>query len=100
MSKRDAPVAIISMAQQARPKVMGHMLDSRAQLMACSSDVVMTLSSKRPSSQPMTESPDLTSRHAESSEAVNQCPGSPSVATGGPPVAGPRQAGRLSLRDA
>src|SRR5271169_480672 len=65
MSKRDAPVAIISMAQQARPKVMGHMLDSRAQLMACSSDVVMTLSSNRPSSQPMTEPPDLTSRHAD-----------------------------------
>src|SRR5262249_55478198 len=41
------------MAQHARPKVMGHMLDSRAQLIACSSDVVMTISSKRPSSQPM-----------------------------------------------
>src|SRR2546421_13117567 len=53
MSKRDAPVAIISMAQQAKPKVIGHMLDSRAQLIACSSEVVMTLSSKRPCSQPI-----------------------------------------------
>src|SRR5215470_180790 len=53
MSKREAPVAIISMAQQARPNVMGHMLDSRAQLIACSSVVVITLSSKRPSSQPI-----------------------------------------------
>ena len=41
------------MAQQARPNVIGHMLDSRAQLMACSSDVVMTLSSNRPSSHPI-----------------------------------------------
>src|SRR5262245_24311889 len=41
------------MAQQARPKVIGHMLDSRAQLIACSSVVVTTLSSNRPSSQPM-----------------------------------------------
>src|SRR5262245_10319173 len=41
------------MAQQARPNVMGHMLDSRPQLMACSSVVVMTLSSNRPSSQPI-----------------------------------------------
>src|SRR5439155_11049342 len=58
MSKRDAPVAIISMAQQARPKVIGHMLDSRAQLMACSSDVAMTLSSRKtPSSQPMSYPP-------------------------------------------
>src|SRR5436309_13371728 len=55
MSKRLAPVAIISIAQQARPKVIGHMLDCRAQLIACSSDVVMTLSSNRPSSQPMGE---------------------------------------------
>src|SRR5712692_4333884 len=54
MSKREAPVAIISMAQQARPKVIGHMLDSRAQLIACSSDVVMTFSSlKTPSSHPI-----------------------------------------------
>src|SRR6516225_9450082 len=53
MSYREAPVAIISMAQQASPNVIGHMLDSRAQLIACSSDVVMTLSSKRPSSKPI-----------------------------------------------
>src|SRR6185369_3829838 len=53
MSKRDAPLAIISMAQHARPNVIGHMLDSRAQLIACSSVVVMTLSSNRPSSQPI-----------------------------------------------
>src|SRR5260370_448997 len=53
MSKREAPVAIISMAQQARPNVIGHMLDSRAQLIACSSDVVMTLSSNRPSNHPI-----------------------------------------------
>src|SRR2546430_1162061 len=53
MSKRLAPVAIISIAQQAKPKVIGHMLDSRAQLIACSSEVVMTLSSNRPSSQPI-----------------------------------------------
>src|SRR5436190_21482085 len=32
---------------------MGHMLDSRAQLMACSTVVVMKLSSKRPSNQPL-----------------------------------------------
>src|SRR3954468_11330133 len=58
MSKREAPVAIISMAQQARPNVIGHMLDSRAQLTACSSVVVMTASSlKNPSSQPMLYAP-------------------------------------------
>src|SRR6185295_19153879 len=32
MSKREAPVAIISIAQQARPKVIGHRADLRAQL--------------------------------------------------------------------
>src|SRR5205823_6443468 len=56
MSKREAPVAIISMAQQARPNVIGHMLDSRAQLIACSSDVVMTFSSlPNPSSHPISQ---------------------------------------------
>src|SRR4051794_13230967 len=45
------------MAQQASPNVIGHMLDSRAQLMACSSEVVMTLSSKRPSSHPIAQAP-------------------------------------------
>ena len=49
MSKRLAPAAIISMAQQARPNVIGQMLDCRAQLIACSTVVVMTFSSKRPS---------------------------------------------------
>src|SRR5262249_19265782 len=66
ISKRDAPVAIISMAQHARPNVIGHMLDSRAQLIACSSDVVMTLSSKRPSSQPIC--------HLERFVFRDQCP--------------------------
>src|SRR5881398_2428621 len=32
MSKREAPVAIISIAQQARPNVIGQMADLRAQL--------------------------------------------------------------------
>jgi hypothetical protein len=32
MSKRPAPVAIISMAQQARPNVIGHSADLRPQL--------------------------------------------------------------------
>jgi len=45
------------MAQQAKPNVIGHMLDSRAQLMACSSEVAMTLngpsSTNAPSSQPI-----------------------------------------------
>src|SRR5262245_6396678 len=42
------------MAQHARPNVIGHMLDSRAQAMPCSSVVTRTFSSlKRPSSQPM-----------------------------------------------
>src|SRR5207249_11174713 len=54
MSKREAPVAISAMAQQARPNVIGHMLDSRAQLTACSSVVVMTFSSlPNPSSHPI-----------------------------------------------
>jgi hypothetical protein len=42
-------VAIISIAQQAKPKVIGQMLDWRAQLMARSMVVVMTPSSNRPS---------------------------------------------------
>jgi len=32
MSNREAPVAIISIAQQANPKVIGHNADLRAQL--------------------------------------------------------------------
>jgi hypothetical protein len=42
-------VAIISIAQQAKPNVSGQMLDWRAQLIACSTVVVMTFSSNRPS---------------------------------------------------
>jgi hypothetical protein len=40
MSKRDAPVAIISIAQQASPKVIGHSADLRAQLNTKSTVVV------------------------------------------------------------
>jgi hypothetical protein len=53
MSYRGAPVAIISMAQQASPNVMGHSDDSRAQLIAASSDVTMNPSSIRPSRSPI-----------------------------------------------
>src|SRR5215831_15747961 len=42
MSNRDAPVAIISIAQHARPNVMGHNADFRAQLKTRSTVVVMT----------------------------------------------------------
>src|SRR2546427_9765541 len=41
MSKRDAPVAIISIAQQARPNVMGQSADLRDQLKTKSTVVVM-----------------------------------------------------------
>ena len=41
-SKREAKVAIISMAQQARPKVTGHTEDFRAQLRKPSATVVTT----------------------------------------------------------
>src|SRR5689334_16131349 len=44
-SLRAAPVAIISMAQQARPKVIGQIDDDRAQLNSFSTVVVMTGSS-------------------------------------------------------
>ncbi len=50
-SKREAPVDIISIAQQAKPKVMGQMEVLRAQLMALSSVVVMTPSSRGPSNR-------------------------------------------------
>src|SRR5947207_15780219 len=56
MSYLEAPVAIISIAQHASPNVIGHMLDSRAQLIACSSVVVMKFSSYRPSNSPMSRS--------------------------------------------
>src|SRR5207248_3058013 len=49
MSKRDAPMAIISMAQQARPKVMDQMEFLRAQLMALSRVVRMSPSGWPPS---------------------------------------------------
>src|SRR5580658_4634612 len=42
MSKREAIIDIISMAQQAKPKLMGQMEFLRAQLMALSSVVVST----------------------------------------------------------
>ena len=41
-SNRDANVAIISIAQQARPKVTGHTDDLRAQLKKLSATVVTT----------------------------------------------------------
>jgi hypothetical protein len=49
MSNRLAPAAIISIAQQAKPKVMGQILDCRAQLMACSTLVIKKFSSMRAS---------------------------------------------------
>src|SRR5438128_392301 len=42
ISNRDAPVAIISIAQQASPKVIGHSADLRAQLKTKSTVVVIT----------------------------------------------------------
>lgn len=44
MSKREALIAIISMAQQAKPKVIGQIEFLRAQLIALSTVVVRTLS--------------------------------------------------------
>src|SRR5687767_1462544 len=46
MSWCAAPTAIISIAQQARPKVIGQMLESLAQLISQSTLVVSTFSSK------------------------------------------------------
>src|SRR5215468_11649624 len=51
ISKREAPVAIISIAQQARPNVIGQRADFRAQLKTKSTDVVMIFFSKRSSFQ-------------------------------------------------
>ena len=45
-SKRAAPAAIISMAQQARPKVMGQTLVALDQLMIFSTLVVMSTCSR------------------------------------------------------
>src|SRR6516225_6037596 len=53
MSYRDADAAIISIAQQARPKPIGQMDDSRAQLSTRSMLVVMKLSSNRWSMSPI-----------------------------------------------
>src|SRR5512138_1185517 len=53
MSKRDADAAIISMAQQARPKPIGQIDDSRAQFSRRSMLVVMKLSSNRWSIRPI-----------------------------------------------
>src|SRR3954462_15430196 len=49
MSYRLAPAAIIPIPKQANPNVSGQTLDCRAQLIACSTVVVMTFSSNRPS---------------------------------------------------
>src|ERR1700739_4355986 len=49
ISKREAPVAIISIAQQAKPNVIGHIADLRAQLKTKSTVVVMIFFSKRSS---------------------------------------------------
>src|SRR6185369_12595636 len=55
MSKRDAPVAIISMAQQASPNVIGHSADLRAQLKTKSTvDVMMPLEDSIISSRSLT----------------------------------------------
>src|SRR6185295_678729 len=53
MSNRLAPTAIISIAQHARPKVIGHTLLARPQLIAQSSDVMIRPSSNRFSIQDM-----------------------------------------------
>src|SRR5207249_5536290 len=59
ISKRDAPVAIISIAQHANPKVMGHSADLRAQLNTKSTVVVMMFFSNRSSIQAGIQSPEL-----------------------------------------
>ena len=77
------------MAQQASPKVMGHMLDSRAQLIACSSVVVTTFSSNRPSSHPMYF---VLSRSAVCSQHVTSRSTAPASFTGS--LGKPRRRGR------
>src|SRR3954463_5569448 len=59
ISNRDAPVAIISIAQQARPNVMGQRADFRAQLNRESTVVVMIFFSNRSSIQAGINSPGL-----------------------------------------
>src|ERR1700739_5024180 len=51
ISNREAPVAIISIAQQARPNVMGQSADFRAQLNTKSTVVVIIFFSNRSSIQ-------------------------------------------------
>src|SRR3954468_21094557 len=51
ISKRDAPVAIISIAQHAKPNVIGQSADFRAQLNKESTVVVMMFFSNRSSIQ-------------------------------------------------
>ena len=55
ISNRDAPAAIISIAQHASPNPIGQMDDSRAQLSTRSTLVVMKLSSKLWSIRPMND---------------------------------------------
>src|ERR1700675_3079036 len=52
-SKREAPVAIISIAQQASPKVIGQGEDLRAQLKSQSAVVVKMLGSNLPCRTPI-----------------------------------------------
>src|ERR1039458_1334216 len=59
MSKRDALMDIISMAQQARPKVIGQMEDLRAQLTAMSSVVNRTPSASITPSYQIPPVPDI-----------------------------------------
>src|SRR3989338_244057 len=58
MSYRDDTEVIISIAQHARPKVIGHSADLRAQLMTWSTFVVISVGSKLPA---MTPTPTLPS---------------------------------------
>src|ERR1035437_7743384 len=53
MSKREVEEAIISIAQQARPNVIGHTADLRAQLKTYSSVLIMKFFSNLFCSQPM-----------------------------------------------
>ena len=68
-SKRDANVAIISMAQQARPNVTGHTDDFRAQLKNASATVVTT----KPPGKLWMPSVTLTRRAAECLSPSGRC---------------------------
>src|SRR5262245_28803834 len=63
MSYRGPPTAIISMAQHARPKVIGHNDACRPQLIAWSSDVITNPSSNRCSSSGIDSLPGLRERN-------------------------------------